>query len=186
MALKGSMMTFAQRIIMATSSIQRKAMQARVNPRSTSTKAGSVVLSISMMAMVVCCCPQTGAHFQLPFWRGFCKCKGEEGRVKHKTDGAKGQGTKTYPCFKCHNDMHEKLHSTSLNTTGGYPQFVFKLEYLISFDHWTVCDLIQLEVLHFHSVDLNTLLADKRVYFTSLTLFQRVMLLASETFHQPH
>lgn len=82
-------------------------MQARVNPRSTSTKAGSVVLSISMMAMVVCCCPQTGAHFQLPFWRGFCKCKGEEGRVKHKTEGAKGQGTKTYPCFKCHNDMHK-------------------------------------------------------------------------------
>lgn len=68
-ALYGSMMTFAQRMIMATSSRQRKAMQARVRPWSTSTKAGSAVPSTSMTAAVCCCCPRTRPHTLLPSWR---------------------------------------------------------------------------------------------------------------------
>lgn len=50
MALYGSMMTLAQRMIMAISSRQRKATPASVRPWSTSTKAGSAVASTSMMA----------------------------------------------------------------------------------------------------------------------------------------
>lgn len=67
-ALYGSMITLAQRMIMATSSRQRNAMQARVRPWSTSTKAGSAVPSTSMTAFVCCCCCQTHPHSLFSSW----------------------------------------------------------------------------------------------------------------------
>lgn len=188
---------------MAASSTQRKAMQARVNPRSTSTKAGSVVLSISMVAMVVLCCPQTGAYFQLPFSRGFYKCKGEEGRIKHKTEGAKGHGTKTYPCFKCHEDMHKcctvlpwllqednpTLCPIRVSSIAPYTRFSVHL--LLQCHH---CDYLgEGKNEGFESLPkkeneelekIKHVVADTRVYFTSLAPFQHAILLASETLHQ--
>ena len=48
MALYGSMMTLAQRMIMATSRMQRKAMHARVRPLSRSTNSGSGVVELKL------------------------------------------------------------------------------------------------------------------------------------------
>lgn len=72
------MITLAQRIIMAMSSRQRKAMQARVRPWSRSTYSGSAVPSTSMMD-TLCCCPWTPPRTVLSFWRHSCGDRETEG-----------------------------------------------------------------------------------------------------------